>query len=217
MTREIADIVLADKLAPPVAKQDRRAAKGKAVARDRLTGVYFAADDDSVLKVVEAGDALALQAYGRVLPVTATGPATYALQGYPGTVDFAVHGKNPAQRMTLQFEGMPATIATRIAPPALQASDLAGYAGTFYSPELDVTWQIVVREGGLAIRQETAKFTTAMQSIEPALPDAFSSSLGFLRYMRDGSGRVTGFELSAARMRGIRFQAQGPAALQAGN
>jgi hypothetical protein len=74
--------------------------------------------------------------------------------------------------MRLQFEGMPATIAARITPPALQASDLAGYAGTFYSPELDVTWQIVVHEGGL-------------------------------------------FELSAARMRGIRFQAQS-GAMQAG-
>jgi hypothetical protein len=111
---------------------------------------------------------------------------------------------------------MSAMSAARIVPPALQASDLAAYAGTFYSPELDVTWEVVVEEGGLAVRQQIAKFTPAMQPLEAVLPDAFNGRQGFLRYSRDDSRHVNGFELSADRMRGIRFEKHGPGPAEAG-
>jgi hypothetical protein len=213
LTREIADIVLAHQFPQESAAKQKPAGakrgKSAAPAVSQLTGVYFG-EDDMVFRIVESGGGLALHAFGAVLPLVAAGPTTWALQGYPGTVDFAVRGKSPAERLTLQFEGMSAMSAARIVPPALQASDLAAYAGTFYSPELDVTWDVVVQEGGLAIRQQIAKFTPAMQSLEAALPDAFNGSQGFLRYSRDGSGNVNGFELSAARMRGIRFEKRAP-------
>ena len=45
-------------------------------------------------------------------------------------------------------------------------------------------------------------------TLEPALPDAFTAGGGFIRFTRDGSGKITGFDLSASRMRDIRFDRQ---------
>src|SRR5262245_51127034 len=95
------------------AQQKPAAAKrGKpAPAPSQLTGVYFT-EDDAVMKIVEADGSLALHAFGVVLPLVAGGPTTWALQAYPGTVDFKVQGQAPAARLTLQLEGMSAMNAT---------------------------------------------------------------------------------------------------------
>ncbi len=73
-----------------------------------------------------------------------------------------------------------------------------------------MTWPLVINEGKLAVRDEHRKFETKIQPVEPAMKDAFSGEAGLLRFTRDAAGKVTGFELSASRMRGIRFELRQP-------
>jgi hypothetical protein len=42
------------------------------------------------------------------------------------------------------------------------------------------------------------------------MKDAFTAGGGMIRFTRDAAGNVTGYELSASRMRGIRFEREKP-------
>jgi hypothetical protein len=45
----------------------------------------------------------------------------------------------------------------------------------------------------------------AAVTFEPLTRDVFRGSIGTLRFLRDGGGRLTGFTLSSGRIRGFRF------------
>lgn len=210
ISHQIADIVLAGAFREPPASAAgaRKNANVKPLPRERFLGKYFVAGSDSVMQIVDAEGALALKVSGATLPLTPRGPATFALAGSPGTVDFPGARRAPAQTMRLQFDGMPAMVASRFVPAALSEKELQAYVGMFHSDELDVTWPIVLHEGKLAIRNETTRLVTSLQPLAPAMADAFNGETGFIRYTRDAAGRITGFDVSVFRMRGIRFEAR---------
>jgi CubicO group peptidase (beta-lactamase class C family) len=208
LTGQITDIVLAGQLRKEPSPRAAKNPRGTAPAPERLVGTYFADDDDSIMKIVHAEGVLALQAFRGTLPLQPTGAATFALQDYPGTIEFTLPSRGPASAFELRFEGAPAVRAGRITPATPQVAQLQAYVGTFHSEELDGTWPIFIEEGKLAIRRTVRKFTPEVVTLEPAMPDTFNGSIGFLRFSKDVSGRVTGFDLSSARMRGIRFEAR---------
>jgi hypothetical protein len=94
----------------------------------------------------------------------------------------------------------------RYTPATPSAAALKAYAGSYYSPELGVTWPIVVENGKLVLKLDAAALTEIAGELTPAMRDAFSAGGGFLQFKRDKSGRVTGFALSASRMRDIGFE-----------
>jgi CubicO group peptidase (beta-lactamase class C family) len=207
LSEKVADILLADVLKSPVAaKAAGKKTAAKPVAHQRLLGSYFAAKSETILNVIEHQGALILKIGPMPLPLNATGPASFEVQGFPVKIDFALKGKDPAHELQLRIGSDDTMTAVRFESAAPSAEQLQEYAGTFYSPELDVTWPLVIDEGKLAVRDEHRKFETKIQPVEPAMKDAFSSEAGLLRFTRDAAGKITGFDLSASRMRGIRFE-----------
>jgi hypothetical protein len=210
LSEKVADVVLADVLKPSAADgAPQTSAKKKAtklVPQQRLLGRYFAAQTQTVLEVMEQQGALILKIGAMPLPLAATGPASFEVQGFPVKVDFVLGGNQPAHELKLRIGDDDEISAKRFSPVVPDIEALQGYLGTFYSPELDVTWPVVISEGKLAIRDEHRKFETHIQPLAPAMQDAFSGEPGLLRFTRDASGKVTGFDLSASRMRGIHFE-----------
>jgi hypothetical protein len=47
-------------------------------------------------------------------------------------------------------------------------------------------------------------------TLNPVAPDAFASSLGRIRFVRDGSGAVTHFLVEQARVWSLQFDRQSP-------
>jgi CubicO group peptidase (beta-lactamase class C family) len=213
LSEKVADIVLADILTTPASVKEQKTAKQAAaqpVAHERLLGSYFAAKNETILNVIEQQGALILKIGAMPLPLAATGPTSFEVQGFPVKVDFSLKGKDPAHELQLRIGNDDSMTAARFASAAPSAAQLQDYTGTFYSPELDVTWPLVVDQGKLAIRDQHRKFETKIQPVEPAMKDAFSGEAGLLRFTRDAAGKVTGFDLSASRMRGIRFELRQP-------
>lgn len=211
LSGKVADIVLADVLKPTsVAKAAANKAAAKPVAHERLLGSYFAANTETILNVVEQEGALILQIGAMPLPLAATGPTSFEVHGFPVKADFSLKGKEPAHEVQLRIGSDDLMTGARFVAAAPDALELQGYTGTFYSPELDVTWPLVIDQGKLAIRDEHRKFESQIQPLEPAMKDAFSGAAGLLRFTRDAAGKMTGFDLSASRMRGIRFELRQP-------
>lgn len=214
LAERVADIVLAGVFTEKsvaeqaAATQAKQAGKsGKPADHGRFIGSYFDADSNSVFSIVAAEGALALQAMGATLPLAATGPSQFAIPEFGATVGFTGKGQQPAEQLTLSFGEEPIR-ATRFVPAQPGAGELPSYAGTFYSSELDVAWPVVMLEGKLAIRMPTRKFESELEPLTPAMADAFTSKGHFLRFTRDASGAVTGFDLSTSRMKDIRFDLQ---------
>lgn len=209
LSQRIADIVLAD-----VLRDDSPSETAKATSSlplERFVGRYFDAEGNSILEIVEHEGSLALKAFGGMLPLAATGPTSFALQSYPGTIDFSVGGGAPADSLVFRLEGDAPTTAKRLPQWSLDEKQLLEYLGAFRSNELDVRWQVEIAEGGLALRRVTRKFESTSEPLEPVMKDAFNGPSGFVRFTRNEAGRITGFELSTARMRNISFEVEGEA------
>lgn len=183
--------------------------------RDRLVGSYYADRTAGVYRVVADSGRLALNAFGRALPLSPTGPLAFAVVGIPVEVRFVAGRAGPARALGLRIGSGEWEEAMRFTPAAPAPEELRGYAGGYYSAELDATWPLVVENGRLAPQGPALAYLEsegggeADSALLPAMKDAFTLGGGaFLRFTRDPSGRITGFDLSASRMRGIRFEAQ---------
>ena len=92
-------------------------------------------------------------------------------------------------------------------PPTLGAAQLRAYAGTYRSPELDSTYEIVVGDGALVARH----WRNADATLTPAGDDAFRGDRPWLptvRFIRDASGRVDGLRVTGSRVRNLWFARQ---------
>jgi hypothetical protein len=97
-------------------------------------------------------------------------------------------------------------------PIVIDADQLAGFAGTFFSEELDATYRFVVERGGLVVRIEQEP----PLEVRPVADDRFE--IGFrdqaywdqpmasLDFLRDDRGAVTGFSLNSGTERDIGFK-----------
>ena len=98
-------------------------------------------------------------------------------------------------------------------PPALSAAELARFAGSFFSAELDATYRFAVADGDLVVRVEQQP----VLAVKPVAEDEFrvefesrgwAASPARLKFQRDGAGSVTGFGLSSGSERGLVFERQ---------
>jgi hypothetical protein len=100
-------------------------------------------------------------------------------------------------------------VYTAITPAHPTAEQLAEYAGTYYSPEMDVIYAVLLNDGIPVLHQR--KYGDA--PMKPTFTDAFkcemtdgvgSSSSMDLVFER-AAGKVQGFKISAGRIRNVRF------------
>lgn len=83
----------------------------------------------------------------------------------------------------------------------LTASELAGYTGTYYSDELDVTYDLFIQDDVL---KQKIGFNTPAELI-PSSTDKFTAPYTTYRFERDQGGQITGFQLDAGRVTNLMF------------
>lgn len=81
----------------------------------------------------------------------------------------------------------------------------ADYSGSYANDELRATWTLIVQDGKLVRRQ----WMTEDQEVEPSFPDGFTADLSegqfLMHFNRDGSGRVTSFDVATDMVRPMIF------------
>jgi CubicO group peptidase (beta-lactamase class C family) len=75
------------------------------------------------------------------------------------------------------------------------------FAGIYRSEDAETVLRVEVKDGGLVIRRRPDRTFV----LKPTYADAFSSSLGSIHFVRDGKGRVAGFDLGSGRVWRLRF------------
>jgi hypothetical protein len=201
---EVADILLADVLE---AVEEETAATTVSVdpaALERLAGVFAVEGLPPFEFMVEDGT-LWLEVTGQgKFELEARSELEFFLAIAQATVMFKEEGDGSVDSCTL-FMGGRDIAGKRLASISLSESELAAYAGDYYSPELGTTYSIVVEDGGLiaAHRRHPAAELTATE------PDTFAGShwwFSGVAFERGDQGDVTGFLLTGGRVRNLRFE-----------
>ena len=84
--------------------------------------------------------------------------------------------------------------------PRLGRAELEAYAGTYTSAELESTFRVIAGDSTLTLRAGETSGLVA----RAVFPDGFVSGQYTIQFVREG-GRVTGFEISHPRARGVKF------------
>ena len=154
---------------------------------DAVAGSYRDTNTGEALRFVKEGSALRLE--GGVLLQAESGSRFAANAGRTVVVE-----QGGRLRVIDQFRR--ADVYERLAPGDLETRPLADYAGIYSSDEAEVTYEATVRDGGLVFRRRP----DAVIRLTPVYADGFRAPIGFVRFTRDGSGRVSGFHLSQDRV-----------------
>lgn len=96
-------------------------------------------------------------------------------------------------------EERPEQSAPEIEP--MTAAERNARLGAYYSPELDVWYEVVEHEGQLALKKRIRGVMPLTQKAD----GAFASRLGAIRFIRADNGAIAGFRLDAGRVLNLRF------------
>src|SRR5688572_30232884 len=197
LTRSVADIYLAGKLAPADAPV-KAAVELSSQQLARLAGVYVNPNTSNPTFVTLRRDTLVI---GRT-----AGPALIPLSdrrfrvtGQPVEIEFTPTGQlvqtvlawPPRKAITLQRE--------EAARPS--RADLERYAGSYHSEELGTTYTVSATDSTLVFKTRWATERT----VRPTYGDTFSGDF-LVTFTRDRSRRVDGMLLSSGRVRRVRFE-----------
>jgi CubicO group peptidase (beta-lactamase class C family) len=133
--------------------------------------------------------------------VEAIDARTARLVGQPLELDFGP-GPRAGYRVRWLVPGRRADRFEWRAPATvvLDRAALDTFAGTYVSRELDATFRVVAGDSTLTLRTGVTSGLVA----RPVFPDAFVSGQYTIQFVRT-RGRVTGFEISHPRARGLSF------------
>lgn len=101
-------------------------------------------------------------------------------------------------------EDEPSADADSEAPPTPDRATLAGYAGSYYSPELDALYHLDVTDDGLVARH----IRHGDIALEPRAADEFATDRWFMReirFERAPDGAVTEMRVGGGRVRNLLF------------
>ena len=202
LAEQVADVVLAKAFTKAKTFTPLRTASGSAPAAAAVdpapyVGTFFSEDEQSALGV-EAGEGAAVLSYsGRKIPLTRIADDEFI--GMEGMIK--VNFADARQEARLSIAGRPATAYRRADKAQPSAAELSSLVGSYRSPELLTTWTIRQSGDSLFIKGRAV----GESPLVPVIRDGYASGNGFVRITRDANGAVNGFEVSASRMKRIRF------------
>jgi hypothetical protein len=188
----VADVVLANELKAVPPRSEIKAAADIDV--NRFAGMYRDANTDETYRF-EVRDGR-LRAGGLELVAVSSSMLRDSRLG----ADVEVRTDEGVTKLRIQPDDAPATELVRVEPIDPPEPALRAYAGTYTSPELGITYRIVVGDGRLVVKRHLQGDLT----LAPTYRDAFSN-FGSWVFTRDGAGAVNGFLYTQGRVRRVRF------------
>jgi len=201
LCNQVAEIYLADKLKAetPKAQPQQKAAVNPDVYDD-YKGQYRL-DVGLMIKVIKEGDKLMAQAEGRpkmeLVPESAT---DFYLKEMDARLSFQRDESGIVNHIKLNVQGQDIQ-GERITDIEVKPEDLEGFAGDYYSDELELKLALAVDEGKLFfVLRNTPK-----NPLKVLRRDEFSGGMFQIKFQRDGENRVTAFKLDTGRVKNLLF------------
>jgi len=202
MAKQVADVVLADKLIAVVEGGAAPALGAAALPEPALVRYVgrFELLPGIEGRIERQGNALVLQALGQTMALTALTDSTFTSGSLPGTFTFRrlTDGRTGLYAPALGME----VAAPPLGPaPVLSAADRQRVVGKFFSEELLTTYVVKDDGGRLMLRGGYGDWIP----LTPFRLDEFSTGSAKVTATRDRAGRVATLTLDAGRMRNIKL------------
>lgn len=206
LAQQVADLYLAGKLAPLPAQPAAPASSPAAGALDtaRYAGLYWSPATGFVRRIhAKDGKLFYFRSQESESELASLGSDRFRMLGVPDAteVSFPAQAPDAHRRMQVVSDGGKPLIFEEVQPASLKTEELAAYAGTYSSAELDTVWILAVDGGRLALQPKRGP----KAPLEPSFTDAFDGPGGLIRFQRDGQKKVTGFLVGAGRARDLKF------------
>ncbi|MBS1912956.1 MAG: serine hydrolase [Bacteroidetes bacterium] len=214
LARGVIRAVLGNRLAPapvPAApKGDAAAVHIAPAAFDACAGGYELAEMPGfVMTFTRNGERFFVQATGQdAVEIVPTSDSTFSLVGVQAWLTFHRDHSGRVSSLTLHQGGDHE--AGRVVPKSMAAKELAGYAGRYYSAELDMTYTLSVENGKL-IAANPRMGSVELTPPQTAVGDRFAGNRWFLpsaEFERGNGGKVKAMLVSLGRTNGMRFERQ---------
>ena len=207
LAMQVAELYLADRMKPvaeaPAPKAAAPAAQPAADA-SRHAGLFWN-PVTGMIRRIEARDGKLFyqRGPGNESELAPLGGSRFSMTGAPMETVVAFASSGGAREMRVETAGEKPIVFQGVEPFAPATTDLAAFAGTFYSEELDMTFKLTVEDGRLVLRTRRQHEPVPL---EPVFADAFRFPGGgpLLRFTRSGKD-VTGFSTGNARARNLGF------------
>jgi hypothetical protein len=206
LANEVAEVYLGAALGPPeetaAPGKDARAPVRVAAADLRaLAGTYRDAASGTVRRVRYEDGGLKIEAFGSAYALVPTGPRRFVVDDGPAGMTLEFEDAPDGRRIRESAPARPPTVWTAFDPTRPSAAELSAYAGRYYSPELDTSYVLAIKDGALALDARRLG-----GPLEPSVRDEFTLGSMVLRFERDAQGRPSGFRVNAGRIRNLRFE-----------
>ncbi|MGH9748487.1 MAG: hypothetical protein ACRD6R_00995, partial [Candidatus Polarisedimenticolia bacterium] len=169
-------------------------------------GLYRNPETEDILKVFVEGGRLKGTASGETFDLVPLGDGRFGVEDREQEIAFEPASGGTPKRARVSSGRGPAKILEAITPVTPGQAQLAAYAGSYDSDELQVRFEIALEADGLHLRGRNLP----REALVPTVPDVFVAGELTLKFDRDKRRRVTGFALGAGRIRTIRFVRQVP-------
>ena len=166
-------------------------------------GLYFEERTGEPIRLLVNEGRLRVANGPPLVPVSASSfRAPRAVPFFRSQDDFEMTFRDSGHFEIKSMEGQ-VTRYRRARPWTPSAADLQTIEGRYESRELGATYEIAAGPNGLTMRLEGDPARSV--ELTPADRDTYMRSLMVVRFQRDGSGKVTGFEYSNPLVRNLAF------------
>lgn len=207
---QIADLALKGVLKEDAKKEEPKKAAAEFKVSDALLKLYegeYQLTPDMILTLRIDNGKLTGRATGQSsFPLTASSETEFLFDPAGIRITFPKPVDNSVNQFVF-YQGGSTLVAPRVKPLDPKAVDLAAYVGSYYSPELETSYKIVLKDNTL--RAEHIRHDPT--DLRSTGNDAFSTEswfMGKIEFTRDKNSNVSGMNVSSGRVKNVRFLKQ---------
>jgi hypothetical protein len=210
MAYEIADVCLKGTLKDEAKKVEPKKDDGTFKVSEALLKLYegqYQLTPEMIVTIKIDNGKLTAQATGQPpFPLTPNSETDFVFDPAGIKVTFPKPMDNIVNQFVF-YQGGQTMVAPRVKPFDPKSVDLASYVGTYYSPELQTSYEIELKNNLLTathIRHEPTELT--MTGTDIFSTDAWYMSK--IEFVKAADSKVTGFKVSSGRVKNVRFVKQ---------
>lgn len=210
---QVADVYLEDVLAEeksPAPKKESPAFVALAEKKlRRLTGTFVDKEREHVVRINQTAKGISAVRAGNAIAFLPVDENQFFSQAPPHRFSLQFSEKNGSLHLELAGARPVSEKFIRIPEYKHSKEELASYSGQYYSPELDVTYSLVLKEGKLYLKHQNPFMNSpkmGMESVDQVWFTLDWWNIGF----EIKEGMVSAFTISAGRVKNIRFERTNP-------
>jgi CubicO group peptidase (beta-lactamase class C family) len=211
MAKRVADLYLADDFArAEKSSSPQNSATVPTSSLERYAGAYWSEKNGALRRFSIQDGKLVMVGPGMTYDMLPQGNGQFELvePDSEHRDKYMFRSTNGESELETQEGGAP-VVYMAVKGSAPDPSHFKDYVGSYTNEELQSTWNLVVQNGKL-IRQQ---WMAEDQELDPSFPDGFIADLSegefLMHFVRDGNGRVIGFDVATEMVRPMRFRKVG--------